>query len=133
MNSTQGVLNAKFRLLFPAVQRFVCQSYEKAEIAKRNGGIREIFPARSLRHVDRWCPLAATRRQHAKIPGSNTFRKNAHASLWKAAFLKPIAPKSPQEHRPGSAILSERIINQVLISRNAPKSASLFRRNERHY
>ena len=56
MNSTQGVLNAKFRLLFPAVQRFVCQSYEKAEIAKRNGGIHEIFSARSLLHVDRWCP-----------------------------------------------------------------------------
>lgn len=59
--------------------------------------------------------------------GSDRFCKIGPAAACMADCPESTAPKSPQEHRPGSTILSERIINQALISRNAPKSASLFR------
>ena len=74
-----------------------------------------------------------SRPRHAKKPGSDRFCEIGPAAACMADRPEHIAPKSPQEHRPGSAILSELIINKALISRNAPKSASLFRRNERHY
>ena len=44
-------------------------------------------------------------------PGSDMFWKTGPAAACMADYPEHIAPKSPQEHRSGSAIPSERIIN----------------------
>ena len=46
-------------------------------------------------------------------PGSNMFWKIDPASVCMAYYQERIAPKSPQKHRPKSALLSEQIVNQV--------------------